>query len=112
MKNLKKYEEFTDKPLISFEDACKWIKDNYSKDEVIQMFDDEWPNWVDHEQMEDEGYSEDQDYDYYIDYNNGEAQDTVKENIILDLKSKFNLDFDIIGDNTNIYEFLTYEYEL
>jgi hypothetical protein len=111
MKHLKKFNENTSEK-ISFEDAKKWIKDNYTKDRVIEMLDEEIAsgNWTDKEQMEEEGY--DSDYDYYVDYGRGEAEDAVMDQIIDDLKSHFELDFDTIGDETNIYDFLRDEFEI
>lgn len=109
MKHIKKFNENT-KEKISFEDAKKWIKENYDEDKVIGMLDEEISsgNWVDREQMEDEGF--DSEFDYYQEYNNGEAESAVVDDILNDIKSKFELDFNEIGDGTDIYDFLKDEY--
>lgn len=111
MKYIKKYNENVENIKISFEDAKKWIIDNYS-DRVNQMIDDEINNgnWIDTQQMEDEGYES--EYDYYIDYGNGEAEDAVMNEIVNDLKSNFELDFDELNDNTNLYDFIKDEFNI
>ena len=53
--------------------AMAKIKVEYSEDKVIGMFDDEFLNWVDSDWEDDY----DSEYDWYIDHNNGEAQDAV-----------------------------------
>ena len=75
------------------------------------MFDEEVcsGNWIDREQMDDEGY--DSEYDYYIDYGHGEAEDAVSNQIINSLKNEFEIGFDIIGSKTDIYDFLKLEYD-
>lgn len=107
MKHLKKFNE-NQKTLISFEDAKSWIKDNYSEDRVNSMFDDEILNWVDREQMEDEGFES--EYDWYIDYGRGEAEQEIIDSILNDLRNNFELEFDIFSDDTDIFEFLKNEY--
>ena len=111
MKYIKKYNENVENIKISFEDAKKLIIDNYS-DRVNQMIDDEINNgnWIDTQQMEDEGYES--EYDYYIDYGNGEAEDAVMNEIVNDLKSNFELDFDELNDNTNLYDFIKDEFNI
>ena len=111
MKYIKKYNENVENIKISFEDAKKWIIDNYS-DRVNQMIDDEINNgnWIDTQQMEDEGYES--EYDYYIDYGNGEAEDAVMNEIVNDLKSNFEFDFDELNDNTNLYDFIKDEFNI
>lgn len=99
MKYLKLFENYNNEPLsnnISFEEAKSWIKENYSEDAVTEMFDEEVAggNWIDSDQMEEEGYES--EHDYYTDYGNGEAENAVINVIFNDLKSKFTLDFDIL----------------
>lgn len=111
MKHLKKFNE-NNKEKISFEEAKNWIKDNYSEERVTGMLDEEISsgNWVDTEQMEEEGYES--EYDYYVDYGRGEAEDAVMDQITSDLKDKFELAFDPHEDETNIYDFLADEFNL
>jgi hypothetical protein len=110
MKHIKKYNE-SSKEKTSFEEAKEWIKQNYSSERVSQMFDEEVysGNWIDKDQMEEEGY--DSEYDYYIDYGHGEAEDAVMTEIVDTLKSEFEIEFDEIGSKTNIYDFLKDEYD-
>ena len=87
----KKIKNFNEnlKQSISFEEAKEWIKQNYNSNRVIEMFDEEVSSgdWIDREQMEEEGY--DSEYDYYTDYGHGEAEDAVMNKIIDGLKSEF-----------------------
>lgn len=83
MKYLKTYESL-DEFDINF--AMAKIKDKYSDMDVAQMFDEELLEWVDPD-WEDEYESE---YDWYIDHNNGEAQDVVIESIIDWYKKEFD----------------------
>jgi len=110
MRHLKKFNENT-KPVITFEEAKEWIKQNYSEYRVIEMFDEEVSggNWIDRDQMEEEEYES--EYDYYTDYGRGEAESAVMDQIISELKSQFQLEFDVIGNDTDIYDFLTDTYD-
>jgi hypothetical protein len=99
-------------PQISFEDAKNWIDSNYSDTKVMEMFDEEVSsgNWIDREQMEEEEYES--EYDYYVDYGRGEAESAVIDQIISDMKSNFNLDFDVLGNDTDIYDYLKGKYDV
>ncbi len=110
MKHIKKF--FENKSSISFEDAKSWIRNNYTEEKVTGMIDDEISSgdWIDREQMEDEGYEE--EYDYYIDYGNGEAESAVIKQIIDDLKSNFDLDFYELNDDTELYDFIKDEFNI
>lgn len=113
MKHLKKFNESeVTKPVITFEEAKQWILQNYEEDKVIEMFDDEVDggNWIDTDQMEEEGYES--NYDYYNNYGHGEAEDAIKEQIIKHLKSQFELGFNLIADDTDIYDFLNDTYDV
>jgi hypothetical protein len=107
---IKLFEELN-LPSISFEEACKWISEHYPEDRVIDMFDEEvfGGDWIDREQMEDEEYES--EYDYYIDYGNGEAESAVRQNILTDLKDNFNLTFDPYDNDTDLSQFLMEEYD-
>jgi hypothetical protein len=99
------------KQKISFDEAKNWILQNYTLDKILEMFDEEvFNNWVDKENMENEGY--DNEYDYYIDYMNGEAEGAVRDEIIQDLENLYELDFDTIGDNTDIYQFINETFDI
>lgn len=107
MKHLKKFNE-SQKPTISFEDAKLWIQENYSEDRVVEMFDEEIMEWVDREQMEEEGIES--EYDWYIDYGRGEAEQVVIDSILDSLREKFDLDFNLFSDDTDLFNFLKDEY--
>jgi hypothetical protein len=53
--------------------AMAKIKEEFSEDKVTGMFDNEILEWVDDDWQEDY----ESEYDWYIDHNNGEAQDAV-----------------------------------
>lgn len=76
MKYIKTYESLGE---FNIESSFSKILKEFPESRVIDMYDNEWPNWVD-DTWEDEGY--DSDYDWYNDHNNGEAQDVVYEEII------------------------------
>ena len=59
-------------------EIIKYIDNNYNEDFIDDMIDDEIINWVD-DNWKDEYDSE---YDWYIDHNNGEAEDVVRNDII------------------------------
>lgn len=111
MKHIKRFNE-NNKEKISFEEAKNWIKDKYSELKVAEMLDEEINSgkWVDTEQMEEEGY--DSEYDYYVDYGRGEAEDAVMDQIVSELKNNHELDFDPHSDSSNIYDFLSDEFNL
>jgi hypothetical protein len=94
---------------IDFEEAKRWIVDNYEDSRVVEMLDDEILEWVDREGMEEEGYES--EYDWYIDYGRGEAESAVTEDIVGELKRNFELTFDPISGDTNLYEFLRQAYQ-
>lgn len=71
MKYIKKYENLSQEFDLNF--AIAKIEENFSEDKVCEMFDEEVLEWVDKD-WEDDYESE---YDWYVDHNNGEAQDTI-----------------------------------
>lgn len=78
-------------------------------DEIIEELDNEKPNWVNTDHMEEDGY--DDLYDYYNDHNNGEAGDAVYESFIKPLLINNGItekEFDII-ETSDIYEILNDE---
>jgi hypothetical protein len=111
MKHIRKFNE-NNKEKISFEEAKQWIKDKYSELKVAEMLDEEISsgNWVDKDQMEEEGY--DSEYDYYVDYGRGEAESEVMDQIVSELRNNFELSFDPHSDDNNIYDFLSDEFNL
>lgn len=80
MKYLNKYKKFESESteVFDLDFAMTKIKEKYSEEEVAEMFDKELLEWVDPDWEEDY----ESEYDWYIDHNNGEAQDVVIENII------------------------------
>lgn len=66
--------------------AMSKIKEHFSEERVIEMYDDEVLEWVD-DDWEDDYESE---YDWYIDHNNGEAQDVIIDVITSWFSSEFN----------------------
>ena len=114
MKYLKKFNEqniHQMRDTLSFEEAMEKIKELYSEDKVIEMYDNEifGGDWIDREQMKDEGY--DDEYEYYRDYGRGEAEDVIINNIINDIKSIYKFDFNEHGDDTSLVDFIKDEYD-
>lgn len=112
MKYLKKFNEqniHQIKDALSFEEAKEKIKELYSEDKVIEMYDEEifGGNWIDREQMEDEEYEN----EYYKDYGHGEAEDAVIDSILTDIKNQYKFDFDEYDDDTSLVDFIKDEYD-
>src|ERR1035437_121883 len=101
MRHIKKFENFdtnhnpildndnSETPKINSEEEFKhpamdYIMSKYSKDDVIEMLDEEIAggNWIDRDQMEDEGI--DDEHEYYQEYGRGEAEDAIVSEIITD----------------------------
>jgi len=79
MKYLKKFnEENTPKVDFDVNLAISKIKEHFTEEDVNYMFDSEILEWIDKD-WQDEYESE---YDYYIEHNNGEAQEVIIEDII------------------------------
>ena len=76
MKHLRKYNE--NESTFDVEFAITKIKDKFPEDEVIDKFDNEILEWVDSD-WEEEFESE---YDWYIEHNNGEAQDVIIDELV------------------------------
>lgn len=76
--DLEKYSKSESVEEFDLDFAMSKIKEEYSEEKVTEMFDEELLEWVDPD-WEDDYESE---YDWYIDHNNGEAQDVVIEHVI------------------------------
>jgi hypothetical protein len=90
MKYLRKFNESEENDFdITF--AMSKIKEKYSKEEVAEMFDNEILEWVDPDWKKDY----ESEYEWYIDHNNGEAQDVVIESIINWYKKEYGKELSI-----------------
>lgn len=98
------FEEYDDYFDLDF--AIAKIKDHFDEDKVIGMFDDEVLEWVDSD-WEDEYESE---YDWYVDHNNGEAQDSVITQIINWYKKEFNKTLSI-DEHSELFDAIKSEYD-
>jgi broad-specificity NMP kinase len=85
MRYLKKFNENSESD-FDLEFAMSKIKEKYSEEKVAEMFDEEILEWVDSD-WEQEYESE---YDWYVEHNNGEAQDVIIEQIIDWYKKEYN----------------------
>jgi hypothetical protein len=70
---------------ITLETVRKWIDEKFSEDDVISRLDEEIMNWV-ADDWEDECDSE---YDWYMDYGRGEAEDVIRQEIYEDVLKEF-----------------------
>jgi len=95
-------------PSITYDEAISWISKNYPENKVIEMLDNEIDdgNWVDHEQMEEEGYES--NYDYYVDYGRGEAEDAIIVRILDDIGTFYDVDPNL---RLELYYYISSEYE-
>jgi hypothetical protein len=105
MKYLKKYNE--SKEEFDLEFAMVKIKEKYSEQEVAEMFDNEILEWVDPDWEEDY----ESEYDWYMDYNNGEAQDVIIEQIINWYKKEYNKELST-DEYSELFDEIKYHYNL
>ena len=128
MKYLKTFEDISDdenfNPVLGFDDkddieqetstgqfdldlAITRIKEEYSDNEVASRYDLEIMEWVDPDWEEDY----DSEYDWYIDHNNGEAQDVVIGEMISWYKSTYDKDMSD-DDYSELFDEIKSEYGL
>lgn len=86
--------------------AMAKIGEHFDEDKVIEMFDEEVLEWVDSD-WEDEYESE---YDWYVDHNNGEAQDSVINQIINWYKKEYNKTLNI-DEHSELFDAIKSEYD-
>jgi len=128
MKYIKTFEDISDdeniNPVLGFDDkddtkqetstgqfdldlAITRIKEEYSDNEVASRYDLEIMEWVDPDWEEDY----DSEYDWYIDHNNGEAQDVVIGEMISWYKSTYDKDMSD-DDYSELFDEIKSEYGL
>lgn len=78
MRYLRKYNESESPSEFDLDLSIAKIREHFSEDVVIDKFDNEVMEWVDSDWADDY----DSEYDWYIDHNNGEAQDVVINELI------------------------------
>jgi len=89
---------------MDFESAKRWLIENFDDERVVAMLDEEIPEWVDRESMENEGYES--DYDWYIDYGRGQAESAVVKQLVDEVSAVRGLSFDPSGESTDLYAFI------
>ncbi len=110
-KNIYTINVFLEYKDIFFSQIITQIKQENSSVEVIDLFDEEVLNWIDHEQMESEGIEN--EYDYYTDFGNGEAENVIYESLINDWMKTHNKNKKLsFHDHCRVYELLEETYEL
>ena len=128
MKYIKTFEDISDEenfnPVLGFDDkdeteqetstgkfdldlAITRIKEEYSDNEVASRYDLEIMEWVDPDWEEDY----DSEYDWYIDHNNGEAQDVVIGEMISWYKNTYDKDMSD-DDYSELFDEIKSEYGL
>lgn len=109
MRYLNKYSKFNENDSseeFDIDFAMSKIKEKFSEEEVVAMYDEELLEWVD-SSWEEDGY--DSEYDWYVDHNNGEAQDVVITQIINWYKKEYNKDLSI-DDHSDLFDEIKSEY--
>lgn len=130
MKYIKTFEDISDEenfnPVLGFDDkneteqetstdkfdlelAITRIKEEYSDNEVNTRYDLEILEWIDPDWEEDGNY--DSEYDWYIDHNNGEAQDVVIGEMINWYKRTYEKDISD-EDYSELFDEIKSEYGL
>jgi len=125
MKYIKTFEDISDdenfNPVLGFDDkdteqekstfdldlAITRVKEEYSDDEVAARYDNEIMEWVDPDWEEDYEC----EYDWYIDHNNGEAQDVVIGEMINWYKRTYDKDMSD-DDYSELFDEIKSEYGL
>jgi hypothetical protein len=125
MKYIKTFEDISDdenfNPVLGFDDkdleqekstfdldlAITRVKEEYSDDEVAAIYDNEIMEWVDPDWEDDY----DSEYDWYIDHNNGEAQDVVIGEMINWYKRTYDKDMSD-EDYSELFDEIKSEYGL
>lgn len=77
MRYLRKYNE-NESSQFDVEFAIAKIKEKFTDDKVASLFDNEVLEWVDPDWSD----NYDSEYDWYMDHNNGEAQDVIIDQLI------------------------------
>lgn len=105
MRYIREYKENFD---LDF--AMAKIKNHFNLDSVTKMFDTEVKEWIDDNWKE--GFET--ELDWYVDHNNGEAQDLVINQIISWYEKEFNKDLsqndrkELVNSIQNEYKILKY----
>lgn len=105
MRYIREYKENFD---LDF--AMVKIKNHFNLDSVTKMFDTEVKEWIDDNWKE--GFET--ELDWYVDHNNGEAQDLVINQIISWYEKEFNKDLsqndrkELVNSIQNEYKILKY----
>lgn len=106
MKFIKKFNENVESE-FDLDLAITKIKEQFSDEEVISNYDEEILNWVEEDWADDY----DSEYDWYIDHNNGEAQDVVVSDIISWYKGEFSKELSL-DEYSDLYDAIKSEYDL
>ena len=106
MKFIKKFNENVESE-FDLDLAITKIKEQFSDEEVISNYDEEILNWVEEDWADDY----DSEYDWYIDHNNGEAQDVVVSDIINWYKGEFSKELSL-DEYSDLYDAIKSEYGL
>lgn len=104
MRYLKTYESSVSQFDLNF--AMAKIKEQFDEDKVISMFDEEVLEWVDSDWQDDY----ESEYDWYMDHNNGEAQDSVINQIIHWYKKEFDKRLSI-DEHSDLFDAIKSEYD-
>ena len=99
-------DTFEEDDYFDLDFAIGKIKEEFDEDKVVQMFDEEVLEWVDSD-WEDDYESE---YDWYVDHNNGEAQDSVITQIINWYKKEFDKTLSI-DEHSELFDSIKSEYD-
>ena len=89
--------------MIDIQELIKKVKDRYTWEDILDMLDEEILNW-------DYGYTESEideyesRFDFYYEYNNGEAENVVVDNILSKFGTSRNELFEENEDYLLIFE--------
>lgn len=73
--------------------VIEYLKSTYSETDIDELVDQEIcsGNWVDSEDLEENGGDYEDEYDWYENFGRGEAEDAVRDQIELEVLKHFNI---------------------
>lgn len=90
-----------------------YLGETHTSDDITEMVDEEINsgNWVDEDDLE-ESECEDA-YDYYQNHNNGEAEEAVRDQLVVEIENRFGITREdyLLETGEELYETIEEKYE-
>jgi len=72
---------------INKEVIVAYLNDNWNENDLTSQLDNEIMNWVEDDWKE----NHDSEYDWYVDFGNGEAEDVIRQEIYEEVLKEFDI---------------------